>query len=688
MFGASITRHVREAAKRFLRAKEGNVAVIFTIAAIPLLGFVGAAIDYSRANAARSTMQADLDSTALMLSKDLSANRISASDVQATAQKYFAALYTNRDALAAGVPAPTITAVYTANNGNLGNTIALSATGTVNTDFVKVLGLLTGSNNLNQLSFTTHATTAWGNVKMRVALVLDNTGSMAQNGKITALRNAVAGTGGLIDQLSGLAKNNGDVYISVIPFAKIVNAGASNYASSWIDWTDWLNPPTSQPNNQMPSTTNYQAGLPINWHGIGPGWTCPFTNSNSGFTCQATPANNSSAPTNNKIPASVSYGGQTILGPICPSVDANSHSNYNGCWDSELVNDGGVAQTFCSGSSSCSCTGAPATTPACTCTGSGSTKVCKGPRYIHNWTQPVSADTAHNTGQPHLNPPVGFNVQDTVAHIPATSTANPNPAWIGTGTAGTWLGTGTTPTLCASPSALNCMTMVANNWMSPSTNPISTWTGCIADRTQSADETGDAPNPASVLTLFPANQHYENGKAYCDSSSSPTLEQIMPLSYDWSTLKSKVNAMQPTGGTDQSVGLAWGWQSLLTTGPIPAPAEDSNTTYNRVIILLSDGLNTEDRWPGYGDGSSQVGTKIDDRQAQQCTNIKNAVDSTGRPMFLVYTIQVNTSGDPTSTVLQNCASDPSKFFMLTSSSQIATTFTSIGTALSALRVAR
>ncbi len=48
--------------------------MIFTIAAIPLIGFVGAAIDYSRANAARSTMQAALDSTALMLSKDLSSN--------------------------------------------------------------------------------------------------------------------------------------------------------------------------------------------------------------------------------------------------------------------------------------------------------------------------------------------------------------------------------------------------------------------------------------------------------------------------------------------------------------------------------------------------------------------------------------------------------------------------------------
>ena len=234
------------------------------------------------------------------------------------------------------------------------------------------------------------------------------------------------------------------------------------------------------------------------------------------------------------------------------------------------------------------------------------------------------------------------------------------------------------------------MTPVANNWQQVSTNPISTWTGCITDRTQNYDETGDAPSSGTPGTLFPANQYYENSTAYCSSSASTKLEQVMPLSYDWSTLKTNVNAMQPTGGTDQSVGLAWGWQSLLQTGPIPAPAEDSNTTYNRVIILLSDGLNTEDRWPDYGDGSSQNGTDIDVRQAQQCANIKAATDASGRPMFTIYTIQVNTSSpaDPTSTVLQNCASDRSKFFMLTSSTQIATTFTTIGTALSQLRVAR
>ena len=37
---------------------------------IPLMGAVGAAVDYSRANSARTAMQAALDATALMLAKN------------------------------------------------------------------------------------------------------------------------------------------------------------------------------------------------------------------------------------------------------------------------------------------------------------------------------------------------------------------------------------------------------------------------------------------------------------------------------------------------------------------------------------------------------------------------------------------------------------------------------------------
>jgi len=51
-------------------------------------------------------------------------------------------------------------------------------------------------------------------------------------------------------------------------------------------------------------------------------------------------------------------------------------------------------------------------------------------------------------------------------------------------------------------------------------------------------------------------------------------------------------------------------------------------------------------------------------------------------------VQVDTGGDPTSTLLQNCASDPSMFFKLTSSSEIVTTFQAIGNALANLHLSQ
>lgn len=629
MLGASITRHVRGAASRFVAANQGNIAVIFAIALVPIISFVGAAIDYSRVNNARSSMQSALDSTALMLSKDLSTGTITAAQVDAKAQSYFGALYTNADAKSV-----TVSATYTADNGNLGSTIQVNGSASVPTDFMKVAGF-------PNIGFNTSSTSAWGNVRMRVAMALDNTGSMAQNGKIAALRTAASN---MVDQLSALAKNPGDVYISVVPFAKVVNVGSSNSGATWIDWTDWLNPPTQQPNNG-----SAQATLPMNWHAVAPGVKCPFTNSAGGFTCTSGPGSTSNAAT---IPSSGTYSGY-----ICPSVDYNSHTLYNGCWDSEpsAANTLGQKETFCSGNSSCSCptTSSGSVVGGCSCTGNGGGKSCTGFTYVHNWTQPGLLDLIHNLTQPRVTAFVGFANDQWTASKPTPS--------------------------------------VPNNWIQASTNPISTWTGCVTDRTQPYDAQNDTPNTGNTATLFPANQYYENGQPYCNSNNSPPLQQIMPLSYDWSTLKATINAMQPTGGTDQAIGMAWAWESLLQTAPMNAPAEDPNYTYNRVIILLSDGLNTEDRWPANGDGSTQFNGSIDIRQELLCKNIKAAVDpKTNLPMYTIYTIQVNTSSpsDPTSTVLQDCASDPSKFFMLTSANQIVTTFNSIGTSLSQLRVAR
>jgi len=589
MTDVSSSRFDRGAVRRFACDRGGNIAVLFAIALIPILTFVGAAIDYSRANAAKSSMQAALDSTSLMLSRDLSQGTISATDVAAKATAYFKALYTSTDAQ--GV---TVSATYTPSTTTTASNIQLTASGQIVTQFMKIAGFPT-------MSFSTKNTSTWGDVKMRVALALDNTGSMKYDGKMTALQNAVAGSGGLIDQLSKLAKNPGDVYISLIPFAKVVNVGAINSVQSSIDWTDWQNPPTIQPNNG-----SYQAAIPNSkfsqgeWDMVGPGSSCPF-NSDNGFYyfgCTSGPATASSTAWN--IPKT----GDNYTGYICPGYDSASHSYYNGCWTSTKTS---TKVTYCSGSN-CSCSGA---NESCACTGTYGTSgyTCKVNTYTKTWVA----------------------------------------------------------------------------------NAHSTWTGCVADRTQPNDANGVSPATSDVTTLFPANQHMENNTQYCSSTASTKLAEIVPLSYNWSSLKNAVNAMDPTGGTNQAIGMAWAVQSLIPNGVLGAPAEATNTTYNRVIILLSDGLNTEDRWPEYGNGSSQAsGNPIDARQALLCSTLKDTKDAKGNDMYTIYTIQVNTSSpaDPTSTVLQNCASSPDKFYMLTSSTQILTTFNSIGTALSKLRVAK
>jgi Flp pilus assembly protein TadG len=119
-------RWIRNVPGQFAKADDGNIAVIFAIALIPILGFVGAAVDYSRASAARTSMQAALDSTALMLLKEISSGVISSSQVRTAASSYFKGLYTNRDSQVI-----TVTASYTAQNGSNPPAVQVSASGSI-----------------------------------------------------------------------------------------------------------------------------------------------------------------------------------------------------------------------------------------------------------------------------------------------------------------------------------------------------------------------------------------------------------------------------------------------------------------------------------------------------------------------------------------------------------------------------
>jgi hypothetical protein len=325
------------------------------------------------------------------------------------------------------------------------------------------------------MDFGTSSTSAWGNARMRVAMALDVTGSMKDDGKMPAMQKAAKA---LIDQLGKLAKNNGDMYISIIPFAKDVNLGTSFVNESWIDWSLW----------ETQSATR-------TWG------TC----SRSSYTDRPT---------------------------------------------------------------------------------------CKNNGY-------------------------------------------------------TW------------------------------TPDRSKWTGCVTDRDRDEDTKNTPPTSSNAPTMVVAEEY----NTYCKTGSNAYMPPIMPLSYEWTALTTFIDKLQPTGNTNQGIGMAWAWLTLgVGKPPFNAPPKDTaNYEYKDAIILLSDGLNTQNRWHS----GSSAPPQIDARQAILCANAKAAPYN-----VVIYTVQVDTGGDGESAVLKGCASSSDKFYRITDPDQTLSVFNSIGQSLAKLRVAK
>jgi Flp pilus assembly protein TadG len=212
--------------RRFVNDARGNVAPMFALAVVPVIGMVGAAIDYSRASSLRTQMQVALDSAALMLSKE--AGGLTTSQIDTKALQYVTAQLNRPEA-----ENVKVTATYSANP----TTITITGSASMKADFMKLIGL-------DKMDIKSNATVTWGSTKLRVALALDNTGSMNSDGKIVALKTA---TNQLLGILQAAAKNPGDVQVSIVPFSKDVNVGTSHKTATWIDWTAWdaANPSSS-----------------------------------------------------------------------------------------------------------------------------------------------------------------------------------------------------------------------------------------------------------------------------------------------------------------------------------------------------------------------------------------------------------------------------------------------------------
>jgi Flp pilus assembly protein TadG len=209
-------RRLRGDANAFRVNRTGNTTIIFAIAVIPIFGSVGAAVDYSRANNARTAMQAALDATALMISKQ--ALDLKTAQVQTKARAYFNAMFNRPD-----VKGLKVTFSLQVNSpGDF--TVFADGSGNIDTSFVRLLGV-------QQIPIRTTAQVRWGFRTLELALALDNAGSMAQKNKITELKTAVKL---LLATLKTNSKTPDDTKIAIIPFNTVVNIGTAFKDKSWI----------------------------------------------------------------------------------------------------------------------------------------------------------------------------------------------------------------------------------------------------------------------------------------------------------------------------------------------------------------------------------------------------------------------------------------------------------------------
>jgi Flp pilus assembly protein TadG len=181
------------------------------------------------------------------------------------------------------------------------------------------------------------------------------------------------------------------------------------------------------------------------------------------------------------------------------------------------------------------------------------------------------------------------------------------------------------------------------------------WTGCVIDRAQSNDVLDTSPSTNSA-TWYPA----EN----CG------LIPLLPLTTDWAAAKAMIDKMKADGKTNLTIGLVWGWHALTANSPLPEAAPPSNTL-EKIIVFLTDGLNTQNRW-------TTKAADIDARTRLVCDNIKKAG-------IKVYTIRVMEGNQ---SLLQSCASNPGMYYNVTQASQIAPVFEEIARSLQQLRIAR
>jgi Flp pilus assembly protein TadG len=208
--GAFLARSMRQV-RRFHRNIRGSIAIIASTCLVFLVVGAGMAVDFVRASEQQQALNHAIDAAALAVANSSLTDQ---ADLEELARNYISANLSDVD-----IAELDLTITITDDK------VSISANRDMPTTLMQIASIETMT-----LTAFTEVTRAVTNTE--VVLVLDNTGSMASNGKLAALKEAATD---LTDILFGDETQSETLKMGVVPFAVSVNDGPQYTSETWLD---------------------------------------------------------------------------------------------------------------------------------------------------------------------------------------------------------------------------------------------------------------------------------------------------------------------------------------------------------------------------------------------------------------------------------------------------------------------
>jgi Flp pilus assembly protein TadG len=256
--------------RRLRRDERGNIFILFAASAIPLLLFMGGAVDMARFARYKADLSNSVDSAALALARQH--DDYSKAEATTFAENYVRSFVTGNSQFS----------VDNVDVEKLPNGFRVTASGSMKTMFLPIAKLAKLGKSLDVLTVNVLAEVLNSTSRVELALVFDNTGSMncgnfetpgcagnwtnpGPGSRIVALR-AAAHT--LVDELMTTTNPQDPdvVKIGLVPFEGDVNVGPTivdaAYAGHPPAWLDWSNQANAKYNGQNFGKYDFVANAP------------------------------------------------------------------------------------------------------------------------------------------------------------------------------------------------------------------------------------------------------------------------------------------------------------------------------------------------------------------------------------------------------------------------------------------